>query len=387
VDELTWRWIFYVNLPVGAVAMFVVATTMHLPFTRREHRIDYAGATLLTAGVSCLLLVAVWGGVTYPWSSPQVLGILAGGLVLLAVFAAVERHAAEPVMPLRLFRDHTFKVSTLAVLLMGAAMFGTIVFIPVFVQGVIGASATNSGAVLIPLMLAIVAAVVGSGQIISRTGRYKVFPVAGSVTGLVGFFLLTRLDVHTTNLQAVGVMVVIGLGLGQIIQTYTLAVQNAVPREDLGIATAATQFFRSIGGTFGVAAFGALLTNRLTAELQARLGDAASAVDPQRLLEPGRGVAVPPGLAGGVRESLAASLHTVFLAGVPVMALALVAALLLREAPLRTVAHVQAGGDGAGALSRPDAETVAGGDGLAREEHGRVSGPTAGTVPPGDGSG
>lgn len=385
-DHLSWRWIFYVNLPIGALALFVVATTMHMPFTRREHRIDYVGAALLTAGVSSLLLVAVWGGVTYRWSSPQILGLTAAGLGLLAAFAVVERRATEPIMPLRLFRDHTFTVSTIAVLLVGAAMFGTIVFIPVFVQGVIGASATNSGAVLIPLMLGIVAAVVISGQVITRTGRYKVFPVAGTALTLIGFFLLSRMDVETTNLQAIGIMVVVGLGMGQIIQTYTLAVQNAVPREDLGIATAATQFFRSIGGTFGVAAFGALLTNRLTAELAVRLGDAAGAVDPRRLLEPGTGsgAAVPPELAEGVRQALADSLHTVFLAGLPIMVVALVCALLLREIPLRTVSHVEArveAGAVVGVTPQPAAAVHA------PAEHGPAGDRTVGTMPPARGSG
>ena len=354
-DNVSWRWIFYINIPIGAVALVVIAATMHLPTHRSEHRIDWAGASVLTAGVTCLLLVAVWGGTTYPWTSQPILGLALAGLVLTAVFVWIERRAVEPILPLGLFRNGVFAVSNVAVTLVGAAMFGVIVYIPVFVQAVIGASATNSGITLIPLMLAIVVGVVASGQIITRTGRYKVFPVAGSAIGLVGFLLLTRMDVNTSMLQATLIMVVIGLGLGQIIQTYTLAVQNGVDRSQLGIATAATQFFRSIGGTFGVAAMGALLTTRLTHELGARLGDAAARIDPQGLLEPGGGVGVPPELLGGVREALAASLHTVFVAGVPIMALALLCSILLKEIPLRTVAHVQGGADLAVDLGQPTA--------------------------------
>ena len=365
-DHVSWRWIFYINLPIGAVALIVIATTMHLPFERRTHRVAYLGAGVLTVGVTCLLLVAVLGGTTYPWASGPVLGLAAAGVVLMALFVVLERRAAEPILPLGLFRNGVFAVSNMAVLLVGAAMFGVIVFMPVFVQGVIGASATNSGITLIPLMLAIVFAVVASGQIITRTGRYKVFPVAGSAVTLLGFVLLTRMDVHTSTLQATMFMVVIGLGLGQVIQTYTLAVQNGVDRSQLGIATAATQFFRSIGGTFGVAAMGALLTARLSTELAARLGDAASSIDPQRLLEPGGGVQVPPALLGGVRDALAASLHTVFVAGVPIMVLALVCALLLKEVPLRTVAHVQMGADVAVELGGPAADGADGDRGTGR---------------------
>jgi EmrB/QacA subfamily drug resistance transporter len=315
-DSVSWRWIFYVNIPIGAVALFVITTTMHLPFQRREHRIDYLGSVVLSGAVVCLLLVATWGGSTYAWGSPQVVGLGVAGLVLLGVFAAVERRASEPVLPLALFRSSIFTVSNLASLVIGAAMFGTIVFIPKFVQEVIGASATNSGVVLIPLMLAVVFAVVTSGQIVTRTGRYKVFPVLGSAVTLVGFWMLSRLTVDATSLQAALAMIVIGLGIGQMMQTYTLAVQNDARREEMGVATATVQFSRSIGGTFGVAAFGTILLNRLSTEAAAH---------------PANG-----------RLALANSLHTVFLAALPLAAAALVLAFLLKEKPLRTVSFVQA---------------------------------------------
>ena len=315
-DQVSWRWIFYVNIPIGAVALFVIVTTMHLPHVRKEHRVDYLGATVLTAAVVSLLLVATWGGTTYAWGSAQVLGLGTASLALFFVFVLVERRAAEPVLPLRLFRSPVFTVSNVASLVVGAVMFGTIIYIPLFVQKVIGASATNSGVVLIPLMLSVVFAVVASGQIVTRTGRYKVFPVVGSAVSLVGFWLLTRLTVDATSGQATIAMVVIGLGIGQMMQTYTLAVQNDARREEMGVATATTQFSRSIGGTFGVAAFGTILLQRFTTE---------------RALHP-----------GAPRLALAHSLHLVFVAAVPLAAIALVLAVLLKEKPLRTEAFVQA---------------------------------------------
>jgi EmrB/QacA subfamily drug resistance transporter len=314
-DHVSWRWIFYINLPIGAVALFVILTTMHLPFERREHRVDYLGAVILTAGVVALLLVATWGGSTYAWTSPEILGLSVGGVALLIAFAFVERRAAEPVLPLSLFRSSIFTVSILAAGILGAAMFGTIVYIPLFVQGVIGASATNSGVVLIPLMLSVVFSVVASGQIVTRTGRYRIFPIVGSITTLIGFWMLTRLTPAATSGQATLAMVVIGLGIGQMMQTYTLAVQNDARREDMGVATASTQFFRSMGGTFGVAVFGTVLFQRVAAETR---------------LHP-----------GAPRLALAHGLHTVFLLSLPLAALALVLAFLLKEKPLRTVAHVQ----------------------------------------------
>jgi EmrB/QacA subfamily drug resistance transporter len=315
-DSISWRWIFYINIPIGAVALFVIVTTMHLPFLRKQHRIDYLGAAVLTAAVTALLLVATWGGSTYSWGSPQILALVALGALLLVAFVRIEQRAPEPVLPLSLFRSSIFTVSVLSAFVLGAAMFGTIVFIPLFVQKVIGASATNSGVVLIPLMLSVVFAVVVSGQIVTRTGRYKVFPVVGSIVTLVGFWLLTQLNVDSTTGATTIAMVVIGLGIGQMMQTFTLAVQNDAKREEMGVATASTQFFRSMGGAFGVAAFGTVLTERLAA---------------QSIAHPGA-----PQLA------LANSLHTVFLAVMPLAVVALVLGFLLKEKPLRTVAFAQA---------------------------------------------
>jgi EmrB/QacA subfamily drug resistance transporter len=314
-DQVSWRWIFYVNLPIGAIALFVIVTTMHLPHVRKEHRIDYLGAGVLTAAVVALLLVATWGGSTYRWGSPTIIGLAAASALMFVLFVFVERRAAEPVLPLSLFRSSVFTVSNIASVVIGAAMFGTIIYIPLFVTNVIQGSATNAGVVLIPLMLAVVFAVVASGQIVTRTGRYKIFPIVGSAVSLVGFWMLTRLTVDATSGQAIVAMVVIGIGIGQMMQTYTLAVQNDARREQMGVATATTQFSRSIGGTLGVAAFGTVLTQRLATE---------------KVLS-----------QGNVRIAYAHALHTVFLAAVPLGALALVLAFFLKEKPLRTEAFVQ----------------------------------------------
>ena len=336
-DSVSWRWIFYINLPLGALALVVIAVTMHLPFQRREHVIDYAGALLLSGGAVVLLLAAVWGGQQYAWGSPAIVGLLAGGTALLVAFLAVELRAADPILPLALFLNSIFSVANTAAVFIGAVLFGALIYIPLFVQGVSGGSATNSGVVLIPLSFGWVATSVLSGQLISRSGRYRVFPIAGSVFLVVGFWLLTRLDVHTSSLTTTADLLVIGLGLGLMYQTYVLAVQNAVSPSDMGIATASVPFFRSIGATFAVAALGSILTTRLRHELAQHLGSAAARVNPQVLLQsPATANRLPPQLVHGVRVALSLSLHTVFDACLPLAAVTVVTAFLLKERPLRT---------------------------------------------------
>ena len=342
-DSVSWRWIFYINLPLGGIALLVVATTMNIRFTRREHTIDYAGAAVLTAATVCLLLGAVWGGQDYSWQSPEIVGLFVGGAALAVAFVAVEQRAAEPIIPLGLFRNPVFAVTNAAALLIGGALLVALVYIPLFVQGVIGGSATSSGVVLIPLLLAWVATSVISGLLISRTGRYRVFPISGTLLVVVGFWLLTRMGVGTSSLTATLYMLVIGLGMGLMFQTYILAVQNAVEPREMGIASAAVQFFRSIGGTFAVAAFGSILTSRLRSELADHLGAKARVVNPQRLLaSPESAHELPTHLVHGVRLSLASALHDVYLASLPLVGLALLASFLLKELPLRTERGIEA---------------------------------------------
>ena len=342
-DSVSWRWIFYINLPLGGLALVVIATTMHIPFARREHTIDYLGAALLSVGAVALLLAAVWGGQNYPWQSVEIIGLFAAGAVLLLAFLAVELRAPEPILPLALFRNSIFSVANAAALVVGAVLFGALIYIPLFVQGVIGGSATNSGVVLIPLSLGWVATSVLSGQLISRTGRYRVFPIVGSLFLVVGFWLLTRMGSQTSSLTATVDMLVIGLGLGLMYQTYVLAVQNAVPPREMGIATASVQFFRSIGATFAVAALGGILASRLHGELAAQLGSAAKTVNPQLLLQsPATASHLPAQLVHGVRLALALSLHSVFDVCLPLAVVTVATALLLKELPLRTKTGLEA---------------------------------------------
>jgi MFS family permease len=341
-DSVSWRWIFYVNLPLGALALFVVAAKMHIPFKRREHTIDYAGTAVLTAAVTSLLLVAVWGGITYPWGSPTIVGLAVAGVILACAFVAVERRASEPVVPLGLFRDSIFNVTTATAFLFGVSMFGAIFFIPLFMQKVIGVTATNSGIVLMPLMLAWVSTSVLAGQLVSRTGRYKIYPVIGSFVVVVGFYLLTRLNVHSTSGEAIVDMIVIGAGMGLVFQVYLVAMQNSIDARQMGIATATTQFFRSMGATFGVAAFGAVLFNRFQSELTQRLGPLAHRLDLRTLINAPTTRRIPAAIARDIGSGLAVSLHSVFVGCLVVGVIAAVASFLLKEKPLRTTSNVSA---------------------------------------------
>jgi EmrB/QacA subfamily drug resistance transporter len=334
-DAASWRWIFFINIPLGAIALVVVQRTMRAQTNVREHRIDYAGAAVLSVAITGLLLACTWGGTTYPWTSPEVLVTGIGGLVLTAVFIAIERRVEEPLLPLALFRDRVFSVSTGGGFVIGAIIFAVSIYVPVFSQGVQDISATSSGVVLVPFSLGWVAAATVTGQLISRTGRYRPFPIVGGVFILGGLALLTLLGEGTAPAAVGGILAITGIGMGMSFQPYIIATQNAVEVSNLGIATATIQFFRSMGGSLAVAALGTLLSNRLAAELQAHLGAAAAArVDTDRLLA--GGASTPGDLSAGVQAALSDALHVVFVASVPLGILALVLALALPELPLRT---------------------------------------------------
>jgi len=333
-DAASWRWIFFINLPLGALALVVVLRTMRAPAGVRPHRIDYVGATVLSVAITGLLLACTWGGTTYPWGSPEVLVAGIGGLLLAIAFVAIERRVAEPLLPLSLFRERIFAVSTAGGFVVGAIIFAVSIYVPVFSQGVQQISATSSGVILIPFSLGWVAAATVTGQLISRTGRYRRFPIAGSVFILAGLSMLALLDAGSPPALVAAILVVTGTGMGMTFQPYIIATQNAVETSNLGIATATIQFFRSMGGSLAVAALGTLLANRLASELAARLGDAASRVDTDRLL--GGAGSVPGGLSAGTQGALADALHAVFAASVPLGLVALVLAVALPERPLRT---------------------------------------------------
>jgi EmrB/QacA subfamily drug resistance transporter len=317
VDNTSWRWIFYVNLPVGGLALAVILATMPKRPYRQEHSIDWLGAGILALGTSALLLGLVWGGRDYPWGSGEVLGALAASVVLLALFALVERRVREPILPFDLLRNQTVASSVVCMALVGAAMFGTISFVPLFVQGVIGTTATSSGVVLTPLILGAVVTSFVSGQIVSRTGRYRPNTLIGPLVLGLGELLLWRLSVNATNAEAARDMVIAGVGLGMMMQIFVLSIQNSVGRAQMGAATALSQFSRSIGATLGVALMGVIVNQQLPASVR------------------GEGAVIhrlPP--AG--REALANALHPAFLLAVVLCALVFVISLLwVREVPLR----------------------------------------------------
>jgi EmrB/QacA subfamily drug resistance transporter len=326
-DAASWRWIFFINLPLGIFALVVVLRTMRAGGRTREHTIDYVGAALLTLGVTCILLACAWGGTTYGWGSWQVVGAGVVGVVAVVAFAFVERRSPEPLLPLGLFRMRTFTVSTLAAFGIGAVLFGITIYVPVYMQGVLQASATSSGVVLIPLTLGWVVAAFIGGRLITRTGRYGLYPKLGSALVFIGCLLLTTLDEHSSRAVASLNLVVIGIGMGTMFQTFVIATQNRVDVADLGIATASIQFFRSMGGSLAVAALGALLTSRLPA-----------GVDPNRLTS---GAAHGGGRDEFARIALADATHAVFVAIVPLAAFVLVLSFVLPEEPLRTSVQSQ----------------------------------------------
>ena len=357
-DHASWRWIFYINLPLGAVALFVTATVLDLPYERVQHRLDVTGALLLVAGVSSLLLVTAWGGTEYAWGSAPIVGLACAGAVLVGVFLWWERRVPEPVLPLSLFRNSIFSVSGAASFILGLAMFGAIVFLPLFLQVVTRASATNSGLLLAPLMLGVISASVASGRVITRTGRYRIFPLAGTILLTLGIYLLSTMDRSTTMATAFAFMVVVGVGIGLCMQVLILAVQNAVSFRELGTATSGVTFFRSLGGAFGVSVFGAILNDRLSHHL-ALLLPGGVRLDPRLLQEsPDRLRELPPLVQGALVEAFARSIHVVFLWAIPMAAAAFLIVWFLKELPLRDWAHMGAAVEGAAtppaAPSEPD---------------------------------
>lgn len=342
-DSISWRWIFFVNLPLGILALVVVMRTLRPTGRVREHRIDWAGAAALGMGITLILLASSWGGTSAPWGSARVIGAAAIGLVLVVAFVRIEQRASEPLLWLGLFRDRVVSVASLASALIGAAMFGLTVYVPVFVQGVQGGSAITSGLVLVPLSLCWSLTSALGGQLVARTGRYRWLPIVGSLLVLAGFLLLSRVGAGSSRTLLTVDLAVIGLGMGAMAQVYVVAAQNAVAPAQIGVTTAAVQFFRTIGGSLAVTGLGALLVTRITAELTHRLGTHAQAIDPDQLLQ--GGAHVPSPLLHDTQHALASALHSVFLVGIPIAVAMLVASVMLAERPLRSTLGAQGGDD------------------------------------------
>lgn len=337
-EHLSWRWVFYVNLPIGVVALVVIAAALHIPVHSTKHVIDYLGTFLIAAVATCLVLVASLGGTTWEWGSPQIIGLAVLGAVLAVAFVSIERRAAEPVIPMKLFRVRTFTLSAIISFVVGFAMFGAMTYLPTFLQVVQGVSPTMSGVHMLPMVIGMLISSTASGQIVSRTGRWKVFPVAGTGITALGLLLLHQLDENSSTGEMSAYFFVFGFGLGLVMQVLVLIVQNAVPYGDLGVATSGATFFRSIGASFGVAIFGTIFANRLVTKLSDAVAgqELPPGVSADSLTADPRGIAeLPPALRPDVIHAYASSITDVFLYAAPVALIAFVLAWFLREDKLR----------------------------------------------------
>ncbi|MGH8876126.1 MAG: MDR family MFS transporter [Stackebrandtia sp.] len=342
-DHVDWRWAFYINLPLGAIALVIIAFTLHLPRHRNKARIDYAGIALLSAVAASLVLVTTWGGNDYDWVSPQILGLAGLALVALVAFIMVERRAAEPVLPLRLFTDRNFTLINVVGFLQGFAMFGAMTFIPMYQQIVQGLTPTESGVFFIPMMLGAMLFSLAAGQIITRTGRYKVFPIAGGAVMIVGMALLTQLTTSTTELTTSVYMVVFGMGLGLLMQVTMLVAQNSAPQRDIGVASSTATFLRNIGGSFGVATFGSIFASQLTDSMSGKLPpDVAGNFSSGGTggLEPSKLAKLPDQVLDVVTGGVTDAITTVFIWTIPFAALGFLVSWFIREVPLRDGGHV-----------------------------------------------
>jgi EmrB/QacA subfamily drug resistance transporter len=346
-SHASWRWIFYINIPLGVLALVVLAVALPSVRERREHRVDYLGTVLLGASLASLVLLTTLGGTTYAWDSGFIVGLGLIAVIALAAFVLVEHRASEPVLPLELFRNRVFVTTGAMGFVVGFALFGALTYLPLFQQVVRGLSPTASGLQLVPLMAGLLATSIGSGQLISRTGRYKVFPIIGTAISAVGLFLLSGLDPGTGSLEAAAYMLVLGLGLGFVMQVLILAVQNAVPYSQLGIATSSATLFRSIGGSLGTAILGAIFANRLADELASRLpaGSPATSSLNSGQINPAQVSSLPHALHDGFVHAFTDSLSSVFLIAAVVVGVAFLLAWTLEERPLRKTIEDRGAGD------------------------------------------
>ncbi|HWG01305.1 MAG TPA: MDR family MFS transporter, partial [Trebonia sp.] len=360
VDDLTWRWIFYINIPIGVIALAVVASQVPGTLRRVHHKIDYLGTLVLSLAATSLILLTSLGGTTYAWASAPIYILGAAGVVAIGLFVVVERRAAEPVLPLHLFKLRTFSMTSVVGFIVGFAMFGAITYLPAFFQVVRGISPTVSGLYLLPLMAGLLATSIGSGQVISRTGKYRFFPIAGAATMTLGLYLLSLMGVGSSTFEGTIFMLILGLGIGGVMQVLVIIVQNGVPHSELGVATSGASFFRSIGGSFGTAIFGAIFSNVLVGNLASHLhgvslpsGFSSANVTPAVLAH------LPAVIRGGFVAGYAESIQTVFLIAVPIAALAFLATWLIPQVELRRwsgPAETAPAGEPAGA----EADAVAG---------------------------
>jgi MFS family permease len=331
-ENFSWRWIFYINMPIGGAALVYLALTMHLPRRRIPHKIDYAGAITLAIAATSIILMTTWGGTQYAWGSVQVLGLLALAIVGTAAFLYIEAHAAEPILPLNVFRNRNFSVAIAMSFLLGLVLFGALTFLPLYQQTVQHLSPTQSGLMLIPMMLGSTVTALISGQVTTKTGRYKVLPIVGAGMMTFGLYLLTGIGLHT-SLVSIGIyFAVIGLGMGFLMQITTLVAQNSVAPQEMGVASSSRTFFQQIGGSLGVAAFGAVFARRLTESLVTS-GLHVSTSGGQ--LNPATVNSLPAAIKHDVFDAIAHAVQGVFLWALPAAVAIFVLALFIKEVPLR----------------------------------------------------
>jgi len=355
VEYLSWRWIFYINIPIGLVALIVTAAALPGTLTRVKRVIDYRGTILLALAATSLVLFTSLGGTSYAWGSPMIIGLAVGGVVVTVLFLLAERRAEEPVLPLSLFKNRVFSSASAIGFVVGFAMFGAMTFLPLFLQVVKGVSPTMSGLRLFPMMGGLLVGSIGSGQIVSRWGRYKIFPVIGTALITIGLYLMSLVGVTTGAWVMSAYMAIFGLGLGLVMQVLVVAVQNAVPYEELGTATSGVTFFRMIGGSFGTAVFGAFYANLVVSNILRQLhltvaprGFSLSGENPDALKQ------LPPVLRAGVIDGISHTIQTVFLIGVPIAFMAFVLSWMLPELPLRRSIRTV---DAAEGFAMPDGRT------------------------------
>ncbi|GAA1970514.1 MDR family MFS transporter [Kitasatospora viridis] len=332
-DHFSWHWIFYINIPLGIIALAVVTITLHLEKVKSTARIDYLGAALLTIGITSLVLLTTWGGTQYAWGSKHIIGLAVLAAASLIGFCYVEQRVAEPMLPLSLFRNRDFTVVSIIGFIVGFQMFGGVTFLPQFQQLVQGASATNSGLLLMPMMFGMLVVSLVVGQYVTKTGKYRIFPIIGTVVMGIGSFLLSTLSVSTSSLLTSVFMVVLGAGMGFLMQITMLVAQNSVELKDMGVASSTATLFRTIGGSFGVALFGAIYTNRMTDTLKAHGMVRGSSSDQQ--LTPASLKKMPALAQDAIHHGVANGIHSVFLWAGLIALVAIAASLFLKGAPLR----------------------------------------------------
>ncbi|MHA5054480.1 MDR family MFS transporter [Streptomyces sp. SD15] len=359
-DNWGWRWSFYINLPLGVVALLAVSAVLHLPKKRVQAKIDYLGAGLLALGISAIVLVTTWGGSEYAWGSARIMELIGIGIAALVGFVFVQTKAAAPIMPLHIFRNRNFTLMSIIGFITGFVMFGAVLFLPLYQQSVQGASATNSGLLLLPMLGAMLVTSMVAGRVTTNSGRYKVFPLAGGVLMTVGLFLLAQMDTDTSRLTSGLYMAVLGLGMGCLMQVTMLVAQNSVEMKDMGVASSSATLFRTLGSSFGVAIMGALFNNRVQDVMSERAGALGSKITEQSAqLDAASLAKLPTAAREAYQDAVSSGTHSAFLLGAVVAVAVLVAAVFVKEVPLRGAgAAAPEPGEGP-ASGSPSKETVA----------------------------